>query len=178
MGLTAASFHRKEDFRLASLKYTGAVSAGGNAGVILSKAGEYGVRIALQLAVDGAAAGYVPVRELSRRCDVPVYFLGKICHRMTRAGILDSHKGPNGGVTLARAPRSITLLEVVEALDGLEVFKRCFLGLPFCGEEPCPVHDTWSEIKSGILAMLSTRTLEQVAADVVAGKAVVISEGT
>jgi Rrf2 family protein len=138
--------------------------------MILSRAGEYGVQIALYLAAE-RPRGYVPVRELSRRCGIPFFFLGKICHRLSRGGILLSYKGPNGGVALARRPEEITLLEVIQALDGLEGFSRCVLGLEFCDSgAPCPVHDTWSRVKDRILEMLSGKNLGQLAEELGAGK--------
>jgi Rrf2 family iron-sulfur cluster assembly transcriptional regulator len=138
--------------------------------VILSRAGEYGVQIALHLA-EQHRDGYVPVRELARQCGIPFYFLGKICHRLTRHGILVSYKGPNGGVALARPSREVTVLQVVEAMEGLEGFERCVLGLDLCDDAyPCPLHTPWRAIKERILHMLSTKNLADLARDMAAGK--------
>lgn len=143
--------------------------------MMLSRAAEHGLRLALQLAVGEGRGAYVPTRSLAAACDIPASYVGKICHRLTRAGILDSQKGPNGGVSLAREPAALTLLEIVEALDGLQGFDRCFLGLSRCGEQnPCPVHSRWKRIKQDILDMLSRRTIAELAVDVAAGRTTVV----
>lgn len=138
--------------------------------MILSRTSEYGLQIVLHLARHGRD-GYLPVRSLAEACGIPFYFLGKICHRLTRGGILDSYKGPNGGVTLARPAGEITLLQVVESLDGLECFDGCLLGLAICdNDNPCPVHADWKKIKQELLDMLSRRTLAELAAELATGR--------
>jgi DNA-binding IscR family transcriptional regulator len=65
-----------------------------------------------------ATADPVPIAELARRRDVPVQFLEQLFATLRRAGILRSQRGVKGGYTFARAPSEITVLEVVELLDG------------------------------------------------------------
>ena len=140
--------------------------------MILSRTGEYGVQIALHLALRGNP-GYVPVRTLAESSDIPFHFLGKICHRLTRAGILASYKGPNGGVSLARPASEITLFDVVRALDGAEVFERCVLGLSRCNDAaPCPLHHTWVGVRQRILQTISQATLSELATELAEGKAI------
>src|SRR3954452_5442007 len=63
-------------------------------------------------------AGPVPIGELARRRDVPVQFLEQLFATLRRAGVLTSQRGVKGGYTLARDPSKITVLEIVELLDG------------------------------------------------------------
>jgi Rrf2 family protein len=60
----------------------------------------------------------VPIGELARRRDVPVQFLEQLFAALRRAGIISSQRGVKGGYRFARAPASVTVLEVVELLDG------------------------------------------------------------
>ena len=62
--------------------------------------------------------GPVPIGELARRRDIPVQFLEQLFATLRRAGILKSQRGVKGGYTFARPPREITVLEVVELLEG------------------------------------------------------------
>src|ERR671928_962937 len=62
--------------------------------------------------------GPVPIGELARRRDIPVQFLEQIFATLRRAGLLRSQRGVKGGYSFARDPASITVLEVVELLDG------------------------------------------------------------
>jgi len=63
-------------------------------------------------------AGPVPIGELARRRDVPVQFLEQLFATLRRAGVLKSQRGVKGGYSFARDPSSITVLEIVELLDG------------------------------------------------------------
>lgn len=60
----------------------------------------------------------VPISELARRRDVPVQFLEQLFAVLRRAGILSSQRGVKGGYRFARTPATVTVLEVVELLDG------------------------------------------------------------
>jgi Rrf2 family cysteine metabolism transcriptional repressor len=77
----------------------------------------YAVRALAELARSGGA-GPVPIGELARRRDIPVQFLEQLFAVLRRAGILKSQRGVKGGYSFARDPSSVTVLEVVELLDG------------------------------------------------------------
>ena len=77
----------------------------------------YAVRALAELARSGGA-GPVPIGELARRRDVPVQFLEQLFAVLRRAGILRSQRGVKGGYAFAREPGEVTVLEVVELLDG------------------------------------------------------------
>ncbi len=62
--------------------------------------------------------GPVPIAELARRREIPVQFLEQLFATLRRAGILRSHRGVKGGYTFARPGTEITVLEIVELLDG------------------------------------------------------------
>jgi len=77
----------------------------------------YAVRALAELARTGAA-GPVPIGELARRRDIPVQFLEQLFAALRRAGVLRSQRGVKGGYSFARDPSDITVLEIVELLDG------------------------------------------------------------
>jgi Rrf2 family cysteine metabolism transcriptional repressor len=77
----------------------------------------YAVRALVELGRHGDAAP-VPIGELARRRDVPVQFLEQLFAVLRRAGVLRSQRGVKGGYSFARDPASITVLEIVELLDG------------------------------------------------------------
>jgi Rrf2 family cysteine metabolism transcriptional repressor len=77
----------------------------------------YAIRALAELARTGGP-GPVPIGELARRRDVPVQFLEQLFAVLRRAGILRSQRGVKGGYAFAREPGEITVLEVVELLDG------------------------------------------------------------
>jgi Rrf2 family cysteine metabolism transcriptional repressor len=77
----------------------------------------YAIRALAELARTGGP-GPVPIGELARRRDVPVQFLEQLFAVLRRAGILRSQRGVKGGYAFAREPAEVTVLEVVELLDG------------------------------------------------------------
>ncbi len=77
----------------------------------------YAVRALAELARNGGA-GPVPIGELAKRRDIPVQFLEQLFASLRRAGVLKSQRGVKGGYSFAREPLTVTVLEVVELLDG------------------------------------------------------------
>jgi Rrf2 family cysteine metabolism transcriptional repressor len=77
----------------------------------------YAIRALAELARTGGP-GPVPIGELARRRDVPVQFLEQLFAVLRRAGVLRSQRGVKGGYAFARDPSEVTVLEVVELLDG------------------------------------------------------------
>jgi Rrf2 family transcriptional regulator, cysteine metabolism repressor len=65
-----------------------------------------------------AGSGPVPIGELARKRDVPVQFLEQLFAALRRAGVISSQRGVKGGYRFAREPSSVTVLEIVELLDG------------------------------------------------------------
>lgn len=100
--------------------------------------------------------------EIAKAEDVPLPVLSKVLQELVRKGLLESRRGPGGGFRLSRRPELITLRDIVAAIDGLDHFMDCVAGLKVCSEEaPCPLHKTWSGMRSQILSSLETTTLAQ-----------------
>jgi Rrf2 family protein len=137
--------------------------------MLFSKACEYAIRVVLNLAVSDKE-GYTPVREIADRSGVPVHYLGKICGELAQTGVLVSYKGPHGGVALSKPPEDISLLDVVQAIDGNALFDRCVLGLDPCSHElPCPVHNLWAGARDQIHDMVARKTLKQLGDELQSG---------
>jgi len=130
--------------------------------MIFSKACEYGLRAMLYLALHNPD-GYVSIRTVSDDLDISFQFLTKTLQKLNEADLVESKRGPGGGVSMTRSPEKISLYEVVVAIDGTELFEECILGLPGCGEaEPCPLHDHWTEERSHVEQMFRDTTLSEV----------------
>lgn len=129
----------------------------------LSKSCIYGLRASVFLAAK-KSDGYINIREISNELNISFHFLTKVLQQLTRAQILESYKGPNGGIKLARPADKITFMDVVFAIDTDHAFTECILGLPGCGElKPCPMHDQWSKLKEQLLGMMEQSTLRELA---------------
>jgi Rrf2 family protein len=134
--------------------------------VLFSKGCTYAIRAALLVSVKETKDGrkFIPIRELSDELDLSFHFLTKIMQLLTEAKILESFRGPNGGVGLARPARQITLVDVIAAVDGMALFTDCALGLPGCGEKtPCPLHAAWAKRREDLKRMFEKTTLASLA---------------
>lgn len=127
--------------------------------VFFSKACELGIQAVLFLSIK--ESGIYNAEQVSKELKVPKEFVSKVLQILTESGITRSKKGKNGGFYLGKEPRNIKLIDIVEAIDGLDVFKSCVLGFPGCSHEtPCPVHNQWGKLREETLKMLSEETLE------------------
>jgi Rrf2 family iron-sulfur cluster assembly transcriptional regulator len=114
--------------------------------MIQSTATKYAIRAVCHLAhlEPGARA---QAREISEELSIPQAFLSKILQDLTKKGLLNSAKGPNGGFELNCSPTETSLYALVRAVEGPRPEGDCLLGLSLCADETkCPIHDTWKEI--------------------------------
>lgn len=133
--------------------------------LIFSRQCEYALQAVLYLALKPAGE-MTSIKELTAKLSIPYHFLAKILQDLRNKGLLDSLKGPTGGFRLALPPERITLLRVVEAIDGTGVFDNCVLGFEECsGKNPCAVHETWGELRDRIHGMLAEKSIAQLAKD-------------
>tara|TARA_R110000868_G_scaffold383578_9_gene650716 strand:- start:7734 stop:8183 length:450 start_codon:yes stop_codon:yes gene_type:complete len=130
--------------------------------MLLSKSCVYGLRATLYLSAKQDE--FISIREISEELDISFHFLTKILQQLTANGLMESYKGPNGGIRLSKLGRQATLLNMVIAIDGPELFTECALGLTGCGSEtPCPLHESWVSTREAISSMLEGTTLEEIA---------------
>ena len=128
--------------------------------VIFSKKCEYGLQAVLYLAAKEDLE-VTSADEISKKLKIPREFVSKILQSLTESGIVNSKKGKSGGFSLAKKPEKIRLIDVVAAIDGLEIFKSCVLGFPQCSpEHPCPLHDKWGVLRTNAYNMLTDETLD------------------
>jgi len=130
---------------------------------LISKSSEYGLRAALYIA--GRPEGeYVSIGEMSKVLGISFHFLTKILQKLTQGGLLKSMRGAKGGIALAKPPEQISLLDIVENVEGPDLFGGCILGLVGCGvKKPCPLHRHWARERTRIEAMFRKMTLQRLA---------------
>ena len=129
--------------------------------VIFSKKCEYGLQAVLYLAAH-QNNGVMSADEIARKLSIPKEFVSKILQSLTNSGIIVSKKGKSGGFSLAQEPKKIKLIDIVAAIDGLEIFNSCVLGFPNCNpKNPCPLHNKWGELRTMAYNMLNDETIDQ-----------------
>ena len=131
--------------------------------MIFSKAAEYAIRACIDMAVLEPGA-YAMGKHIAERTGAPTPFLLKILQQLTRERILRSNKGPTGGFSLRVPPVELTLRRVVAIVDGEDEEPRCIAGFAECNDSiPCPMHDSWKPLRSGILEYLDQTTIAALA---------------
>ena len=109
--------------------------------MILSKSCQYSVRALLYIVVNSQKNVNTDITEIAEELNIPKPYLAKIMQQLAKRGLVRSTKGPKGGFNLSAKEKKLTLLNVIEAVDGLEYFSRCGLGLELCNnKKPCPIH--------------------------------------
>ncbi len=130
----------------------------------ITRQADYAVRAVLYLAKLGNTerAATSTVADEQR---IPPSFLAKIISQLSIAGILHTSRGARGGVTLAREPRDISLLEVVEAIDGPIQLNECVGEDGLCSfDSECPLRPVWCEAQEELVKRLKSTTFEQLLA--------------
>lgn len=131
---------------------------------MLSHTAEYALRAVLYLA-DHHPDHLVGADELAQVLGVPRNYLSKTLHRLVHEGILDSARGKGGGFRLARDPRRLTLLQVVEPFDAISAERRCLLGRPTCDDRrPCPAHHRWKSVSTRVAEFFRKTTVAELVA--------------
>jgi len=108
----------------------------------------------------------VRAKDLSVGSGIPPHYLSKILRRLVLAELLVSQKGHGGGFTLARPLGEIRFLDILAAVDVYPGEERCAFGWGKCNElNPCPLHETWSELQGAIHKWAATTTLANIHPD-------------
>jgi Rrf2 family iron-sulfur cluster assembly transcriptional regulator len=104
------------------------------------------------------------VSEVSKAQRITKTYLAKIFQRLSKTGLLKSTRGLNGGFNLGKPAKEITMKQVIEALEGPIVLKRCLLRQGECDEEEsCPLHEVFEEAQEKFLEVLDRTTIEDLA---------------
>jgi len=131
----------------------------------LSRLADYGIVLATCCARDSDKDTFTS-RELASRTGLPLPTVGKILKALCRHGILVSQRGPHGGYSLARPANTITVAELIEALDGPIALTECNASVAgLCDmESTCPVRSNWQIINRTVASALGNLTLLQMTA--------------
>jgi Rrf2 family transcriptional regulator, iron-sulfur cluster assembly transcription factor len=131
--------------------------------MIYSRSAEYAIRAFVHLA-SVPEGKYAMVKQIAEDASIPSHFLAKILQQLARKGFLRSSKGPTGGFSLRMPAPDISLIMIVDAVDGLADYERCPAGLAECNDQaPCGMHDSWKALRSRIMEYLERTSIEDLA---------------
>ena len=129
----------------------------------MSKLTDYAIVLMAHLARE---AGMLTAHELARRSGVPAPTVSKLCKALSRAGLVDSHRGRHGGYSLSRAAERISVAEVVEALEGPIALTTCSSPseAPCSIEASCPAKASWDPVSRAVHGALEKLPLSELSA--------------
>ncbi len=133
---------------------------------MFSKACEYGIRALTVIAEAGKDGKKIGIKELCKTSKTPESFTAKILQSLVKKKIISSQKGPAGGFYISKNLNDISLYDIVEAIDGKDVFIKCGLGMNECNaKKPCPLHNKFEIVRNELNIMCKNNSL----ADLVEG---------
>src|SRR4030095_12362278 len=104
----------------------------------------------------------VATSQVAKEQKIPSSFLTKIISQLSIAGLLHTSRGAHGGITLARNPEQITLLQVIEAIDGPIQLNACVGSEDACPfEENCPMRPVWCDVQKELMTKLRNTNFRQ-----------------
>ena len=124
---------------------------------------DYGLRALIELALRGGnGAGPIGAKEIAARQDIPERFLEQQLTALKRAGLVNSQRGSPGGCSLAKDPAKISVLEVIEALDGPVINMECLVSREqACSKDSCcVVQELWFQSQVKLKEFLQSVTIE------------------
>lgn len=127
----------------------------------ITRQADYAVRAVLYLAQLGSGQRAATSR-IAQEQKIPPSFLAKIVSQLSVAGLLQTSRGAHGGVELAKAPKEISLLEVVEAIDGPILLNECVASNGVCTfGDSCPMRPIWCDAQSALVNRLRTTSFQE-----------------
>jgi Rrf2 family protein len=105
--------------------------------MLVTREADYAIRCVLEVATHGR----ISAAEVARTRSISRTFLGKIVQTLAKAGIVSTRRGVGGGISLAVAPEDLTLLQIIEAIEGPLVLNECLVSQPDCPQiAVCPAY--------------------------------------
>jgi Rrf2 family protein len=129
----------------------------------LTRAADYAVRMMIHLATL-APGSRINRAALATAAGMPEPFVGKILQTLTKSGLIESQRGMNGGFALAASTEVVSILDIVEEVEGPTALNLCVKPGATCDRKAwCPAHPVWCEAQDAMTAVLRRATLASLA---------------
>jgi cysteine desulfurase len=131
----------------------------------LTRRSDYAIRASIALALEAPARSFLSAPRIAERMRIPTSFIPQVLGDLSRAGIVETASGKNGGYRLVRPPVLLPVLAVIEAVEGPARSTTCSLGDHACdGSDPCALHETWAAAQTAFIDVLAGTSLADLAA--------------
>ncbi len=129
---------------------------------MLSNASKYAIRAVLFLAEKSSKEEKYGAKQIADELEIPLHFIAKLLQQLSKARVISSSKGPNGGFFTSSKNLENNVCSILDEIETENVFEGCFMGLPKCGDEnPCPVHHIVAPFKEAILSKFQAQSIKE-----------------
>jgi Rrf2 family protein len=133
---------------------------------MLSNTSRYAIRALIYLAINKSNERKIGIKKIAEDLNIPSPFLGKILQTLAKQKVLNSTKGPNGGFSISDKSQDISLFEIINIIDGDDLFDRCLISDKSCTEmegNPCSIHKHYKPIRDKLRKMFEGYTIQKLA---------------
>jgi len=128
---------------------------------MLSQTSKIAIKAVIYLSEQSLKMKKASVDEISKEINASRHTVGKALQTLVKTGVIESLKGPKGGFYLDDTQQNQAIYNVIEAIEGADLFSRCGLGLVQCSDKhPCPIHEEYKEVRDAIQKVFTKRKIK------------------
>jgi len=143
---------------------------------MLSKSCNYALRSSILIACRASIDSKISIKNVAEKLDIPTPYLGKILQKLTKNNIIQSVKGPNGGFYVEEKGKNISIIKIIQVMDGLDFFTTCGLGMKECSDaHPCPLHDEYKVYKEHLWTLFNNKTVADMVGSIKDGESFIVN---
>jgi Rrf2 family protein len=140
--------------------------------MILSLTCKIAVKAVIYLASKFESGQKAGIREIAEYIDANEHTVGKLLQTLVKDKVINSSKGPNGGFYITSRQMNMPILDIIDSIDGKDVFNQCGLGLSKCSStHPCPIHNDYKGIRDQFKMMCHQKKIKDLCESVNEGLA-------
>lgn len=118
---------------------------------MISKTCKIAIKAVIYLCSKFGTEENASIKEVAEFINANEHTVGKVLQTLVKQDIVKSLKGPTGGFYISKAQQKQPIINIVEAIDGKQIFSNCGLGLSQCSaKHPCPIHDDYKQVRDSI----------------------------
>lgn len=142
---------------------------------MLSYSCKTAIKAVIYLATKFSSGEKAGIKEVSEYIDGNEHTVGKLLQNLVRQNVIKSVKGPSGGFYITEEQLNQPIINVINAVDGEQIFRECGLGLSRCSSlHPCPIHHEYQKSREMMEALFKKKTIIELCAPVNSGSAYLV----
>lgn len=135
--------------------------------MIFSQMCQIAIKSVLYLASRIDSNETIKIKTIASQINENEHTISKTLQRLTKLGIINSSKGPNGGFNMTLQQIEIPISDIVQCIDGNQLYHDCILGLKTCNKKkPCPLHEEYKKSRTILTSILKGKSLKMFAQEI------------